>query len=84
MPGVLSAALLATDLGDHDVAHGLLFDWDRVRRALGLPVPQGFERLVADRYGVDPAVTSPAGPWTEEPLADLVKLAAAWCGGVTP
>jgi predicted ATPase/DNA-binding SARP family transcriptional activator len=83
MPGVLSAALLATDLGDHDVAHGLLFDWDRIRRALGLPVPQGFETVVANRYGVDLSLTSPTGPWTEEPLAELVDLAAAWCG-VTP
>lgn len=77
--GVLSAALLAGDLGADVPAAELAGDWDRLRRGLGLPVPQGFEAVVADRFGLDPAGGVPTEPWVEEPLAELVSRAAAWC-----
>lgn len=92
LPGVLSTALLAADLGEHAVARALAAGWDRVRRGAGLPVPPGFstEGLELPREGAErpepgqaATGTAPpgAGEWRLEPIRELVERAAAWCRG---
>jgi len=79
LPGVLSTALLAGDLGDRDTADELVEAWERLRRNLGLPAPLGYVTQVEQRLGLDPAGSQPTTPWTEEPLRNLIQRATTWC-----
>ena len=82
MPAVLTAALVAADLGDRRASRDLATGWDRVRRRLGLPAPLGYASAVAETLGLDPA--APPGPldrggWDERAIRDLIAQARRWC-----
>jgi predicted ATPase/DNA-binding SARP family transcriptional activator len=82
MPGVVIAALLATDLGDAAVGEELIRDWDAVRHRLGLPAPLGLAGVVASRLGPDTAVpVRPAAGHqsNDQDLRGLVSRAHEWC-----
>lgn len=81
MPGVVTAGLLAADLGDHPASRDLAGRWEAVRRRLGLPAPLGYADTVHQMLGLDPA--APAGPdpdhaWNPDELGELVAHAHAW------
>jgi hypothetical protein len=87
MPGVLATALLAKDLseqgaGRDPAGRDLVGRWDRLRRAIGLPVPLGFEQQAQSVFGLDPAAPAAPDPgyvWDEGPLRELVRDAYQWC-----
>lgn len=83
LPAVITAALLAADLGDAAAGRELAGRWERLRRRLGLPAPLGYAGPVATELGLDPAPPAPDQPrrWDEPELQDLLRRAYAWCAG---
>ncbi|MEU8226644.1 BTAD domain-containing putative transcriptional regulator [Kribbella sp. NPDC048915] len=79
MPGVLVAALIASDLGDEE-GTALGSDWDQLRRRHGLPAPLGLAAFLPG-LGIDPAAPRiPSGArWDDKEPQDLILRTQAWC-----
>ncbi|MGO1055464.1 BTAD domain-containing putative transcriptional regulator [Crossiella sp. CA198] len=81
LPGVLATALLAADLGDTTASAAFAADWDRLRRAAGLPAPLGLRGTVAERLGLDPATPpapDPGWTWAPEEFTTAIRAALTW------
>lgn len=79
LSGVITAALLAVNLGEERAGQEIAGGWQRLRTTLGLPAPLGFEEQVG-QLGLDPAAPAgPAGRWRHEPLRQLIAGSHDWC-----
>jgi predicted ATPase/DNA-binding XRE family transcriptional regulator len=76
LAGVLIAAAILRDDGDTAAAAELAADWQRLRLALGLPVPAPYRRTVAD-LGLDPVAPDPSRARPAGPELDALLSRAA-------